>query len=157
MCFAAVWASFLVFDVHSILLHFLPDVALLCYSHHCSKAKEQGMYVWYSPDFSFYNAWFPGITMPTLRRVTGNSKGGRVSKATPAQKVYVFFSSSFWWQTEKSSEFSTSPNWLPRDRSLQCKYWVLNTNTVMYLWKKILFLINKSLKWYILFGSNKDC
>jgi len=43
VCFTAVWASFLVFDIHSLLVHFLPDVALLCYSHHCNKAKEQGM------------------------------------------------------------------------------------------------------------------
>ena len=42
VCFTAVWDSFLVFDVHSILVHFLPDVALLCYSLHCNKAKEQG-------------------------------------------------------------------------------------------------------------------
>ena len=43
VCFTAFWASFLVFDIHSILVHFLPDVALLCYSLHCNKAKEQGM------------------------------------------------------------------------------------------------------------------
>ena len=44
VCFTAVWASFLVFDVHPILVHFLPDVALLCDSHHCNKPKEQGAY-----------------------------------------------------------------------------------------------------------------